>query len=136
MEKLRQISKEELLAIDEIGEKMADSLLGYLKEESNLALLDKLEAAGLKLQEDEPLAAEDGHRPLTGCNIVLTGTLPTLSRNEATALIEKAGGKVTGSVSRKTTYLLAGEEAGSKLDKANELGVTVISEAQLREMLS
>lgn len=135
MEKLRQISKEELLAIDEIGEKMADSLLGYLKEESNLALLDKLEAAGLKLQEDEPLAAEDGSRPLTGCNIVLTGTLPTLSRNEATALIEKAGGKVTGSVSRKTTYLLAGEEAGSKLDKANELGVTVISEAQLREML-
>jgi DNA ligase (NAD+) len=80
-------------------------------------------------------AASDAPRPLLGKTLVLTGTLPTWSRDEARALIEAAGGKVSGSVSKKTHYVIAGEEAGSKLDKARELGVPVLDEAGLRALL-
>lgn len=135
MEKLLKISREELLAIDEIGEKMADSLLCFLQDEKNLALIATLQENGVKMEQETAAAKVQQRQVFAGINIVLTGTLPTLSRSEATALIEAAGGKVSGSVSRKTVYVLAGAEAGSKLDKANELGVAVISEAQLLEML-
>ena len=81
--------------------------------------------------------ANGGHdQPLAGKTLVLTGTLPTLTRDDAKALIEAAGGKVAGSVSKKTSYVVAGEEAGSKLDKARELGVPVLDEAGLRDLLS
>ena len=86
-------------------------------------------------QEHEGAQADSAPKPLAGKTFVLTGTLPTWSRDEAKALIEVAGGKVTGSVSKKTDYVVAGTEAGSKLDKARELGVTVIDEHGLRELL-
>jgi DNA ligase (NAD+) len=79
--------------------------------------------------------ADESPKPLAGRTLVLTGTLPTLGREEAKALIEAAGGKVSGSVSKKTHYVVAGEEAGSKLDRARELGVAVLDEAELRELL-
>ena len=75
---------------------------------------------------------DQGDGPLTGFTVVITGTLPSLSRGEATALVERAGGRVTSSVSKKTSFVVAGEEAGSKLDKAKELGVEVIDETELR----
>ncbi len=111
-----------------IGDIIASSVAGYFEDPTARALLEKLRAHGVRF--DEPNAVQaDG--PFTGATIVLTGTLPTLSRGEATALIEKAGGRITSSVSKKTTFVVAGEEAGSKLDKARELGVPVIDEAEL-----
>jgi DNA ligase (NAD+) len=80
--------------------------------------------------------ASDAHRPLLGKTLVITGTLPTLGREDAKALIEAAGGKVSGSVSKKTNWLVAGEEAGSKLDKARELGVAILDEAGLQALLA
>ncbi|WP_396213683.1 NAD-dependent DNA ligase LigA [Gemmatimonas sp.] len=111
-----------------IGDIIASSVAGYFEDPIARALLEKLRAHGVRV--DEPNAVQaDG--PFTGSTIVLTGTLPTLSRGEAAALIEKAGGRITSSVSKKTTFVVAGEEAGSKLDKARELGVPVIDEAAL-----
>jgi DNA ligase (NAD+) len=112
-----------------IGDIIAASVARYFADPTAQALLEKLRARGLRF--DEPNAVQsDG--PLTGATIVLTGSLPTLSRGDATALVERAGGRVTSSVSKKTTFVVAGEEAGSKLDKARELGVEVIDEAELR----
>ena len=91
-----------------------------------------MRAAGLNFRSEN---AGAGNRPLEGKTFVLTGTLPTLKREEAAAMIEAAGGKVSGSVSRKTHYVVAGEEAGSKLTKAEQLGVAILNEAQLRKLL-
>ncbi|WP_353267372.1 NAD-dependent DNA ligase LigA [Gemmatimonas sp.] len=111
-----------------IGDIIASSVAGYFDDPTARALLEKLRTHGVRF--DEPNAVQaDG--PFTGATIALTGTLPTLSRGEAAALIEKAGGRITSSVSKKTTFVVAGEEAGSKLDKARELGVPVIDEAEL-----
>ena len=111
-----------------IGDIIAASVAAWFADDAVQALLAKLRARGLRA--DEPNAVQaDG--PLTGATIVLTGTLPTLSRGEATTLVEQAGGRVTSSVSKKTTFVVAGDEAGSKLDKARELGVEVIDEAEL-----
>ncbi|MFN5200311.1 MAG: NAD-dependent DNA ligase LigA [Gemmatimonas sp.] len=116
-----------------VGHIIADSVASYFADPNVVALLNKLRAHGLLLDEPNAIQA-DG--PLTGATVVLTGTLPSLSRGEATALVEKAGGRVTSSVSRKTTFVVAGDEAGSKLDKARELGVEVIDEAELRRRTS
>lgn len=119
---------EQLGDVRGIGEIIASSVASYFQDHSAMALIEKLRVRGIRF--DEPNAVQsDG--PLTGATIVLTGSLPTLSRGEATALVERAGGRVTSSVSRKTTFVVAGEEAGSKLDKAKELGVEVIDEAEL-----
>lgn len=123
---------EELTAIDEIGPKIAASVVGWFASPANLALIDRFRAAGVKLTADRPAA---GPRPLAGKTFVLTGTLTAMTRGEATALIEGLGGKVAGSVSKKTDYVVAGAEAGSKLDKARELGVTVLDEAAFAEMV-
>jgi DNA ligase (NAD+) len=93
------------------------------------------EAIGITWPEHDPNEAATRPLPLAGKTLVLTGTLPTLSRDEAKAMIEDAGGKVAGSVSKKTHYVIAGEEAGSKLDKARDLGVTVLDEEGLRQLL-
>lgn len=112
-----------------IGDIIAASVATWFADPTVQALIAKLRARGLRF--DEPNAVQaDG--PLTGATVVITGTLPSLSRGEATALVERAGGRVTSSVSKKTSFVVAGDEAGSKLDKALELGVDVIDEAELR----
>mgnify|MGYP000064828242 FL=1 len=100
----------------------------------NRALIEKLRAAGVRLQEDAAPQPRLSNR-LAGLTFVITGTLPTLKRNEATALIEQHGGKVVGSVSKKTSYVVVGDEPGSKLTKAQELGIPLLDEAGLLAML-
>ena len=128
---LQAADLEQLTAIDEIGPKIAASTLAWLAEAHNQQMLDKLAAAGVNLSEDvEPLGTA-----LQDLTLVVTGTLPSMSREEAKALIEQNGGKAAGSVSKKTDYVLAGEAAGSKLDKAHELGIPVIDEAEFLRMI-
>jgi DNA ligase (NAD+) len=129
MDALMAATAEQLAAVRGIGDIIAQSVGEYFANPSVRDLVERMRARGLRF--DEPNAVQsDG--PLTGTTVVITGTLPSLSRGEATALVEQAGGRVTSSVSRKTSFLVAGEEAGSKLDKARELGVEVIDEAELR----
>lgn len=132
IEALMAADPEELSGIPEIGEKMAASLTEYFGQEKSVDIINRLKASGVRL-EYEAVRASD---ILSGKTVVLTGTLPTLKRSEAAALIELHGGKVSGSVSKKTDFVVAGEEAGSKLDKANALGITVISEDELLAMLN
>lgn len=128
---LMSATAEELSDIPEIGEKMAVSLTEYFAQEKSADIINRLKDANVDLTYE----AKRESNILEGKTLVLTGTLPTLKRSEAKALIESHGGKVSGSVSKKTDYVVAGEEAGSKLDKANDLGITVLTEEQLLEML-
>lgn len=139
LEKLAEARVEDFIqdkqsVISGIGEVMARAIVGFFNEPRNRALVADLLKAGV--QPIAPEKREGGSALFAGKTFVLTGTLPTLTRDEATAKIEAAGGKVSGSVSKKTSYVLAGEEAGSKLDKARELGVPVIDEAEFNRMLS
>jgi DNA ligase (NAD+) len=122
-----------LQTAEEVGPKVAHSIRQFFDEPRNQQLVEQLRAAGLKFEHQ--IKVKDKGGPLAGLTFVLTGTLPTLTREDAKARIEAAGGKVTGSVSKKTDFVVAGEEAGSKLDKANALGVAVIDERQLLEKL-
>lgn len=122
---------ETVAGIHGIGETTAQALAAYLAEPRNRAVLERLAAAGVSMVEPVERAE---YTPLAGLSFVVTGTLPTLSRPEATAFIERHGGRVAGSVSKKTDYVLAGESPGSKLEKARELGVPVIDEAELRAL--
>lgn len=131
MEAFMNATKEQLSSIDGMGEVMADSILKYFALPSSRHFVNMLADAGVNMECKEERADER----FAGMTFVLTGTLPTMGRSEATALIEKYGGKASGSVSKKTTYVVAGEEAGSKLVKAHELGIPVIDEAQLLEMM-
>ncbi|HUA62696.1 MAG TPA: NAD-dependent DNA ligase LigA [Verrucomicrobiae bacterium] len=126
-------SLEELQSAEEVGPKVAESILLFFREPLNRDLIERLRAAGLTFTHEKKRASGG---PLTGLTFVLTGTLPTLSRDEAKSLIESAGGKVVGAVSKKTNFVLAGADAGSKLDKATELGIEVISEDNLLTMLA
>ena len=123
-----------------IGAEIAQSLQQWFANPANLTLLDGLRTCGFSLalstEEQQQAAANQGERPLSGNTFVLTGTLPTLSRTQAKELIEAAGGKVSGSVSKKTSYVVAGEEAGSKLTKAESLGLTILDEAGLQDLLT
>ncbi len=131
-QRLFSATEEELCGIDEIGEIIARSVCAFFALPGTRHLLRRLEEAGVKLTEDAPAQTQTR---FSGMTFVLTGTLPTLARAEASRLIEEQGGRVTGSVSKKTTWVLAGEDAGSKLDKAQRLGVPVLDEARFREML-
>lgn len=122
----------QLQQAEEIGPKVADSIRQFFAEERNRELVERLRAARLQFTQEKKRRVAGA---LTGMTFVLTGTLPTLTREEAKERIEAAGGKVSGSVSKKTSYVVAGEEAGSKLDKAKELGVSIIDEAALFAML-
>lgn len=133
-EKLFNITEEELCTIEDVGGKMAQSLTEFFGMESTKELVKKLEICGVNtrlLEDNSPKGTS-----LSGLTFVITGTLPTLGRKEASALIEENGGKVSGSVSKKTDYLLAGEEAGSKLTKAKELGIKIISEEELYQIIN
>ena len=135
MDALSAATEEELLAVDEVGGVIAASVREFFTVPENLDLIARLRAAGVRLhQRDADEAAEDGPRPFEGMTFVVTGALEGWSRDEAHALIKRLGGRPTGSVSKKTTYVLAGSDAGSKLDKALALGVPVLTEAQFREM--
>ena len=130
---IRAASVDDLTQVDDIGSISASSIYDYLQDEKNIAIIDRLKAAGVNMTLIETEAASD---KLSGKTFVITGTLPDMGRKEAADLIEKNGGKVTGSVSKKTDYLVAGEAAGSKLDKANALGVTVLSQEQLLQLIN
>lgn len=123
---------EDYTAIEDIGEITAAALVEFFADDSARELIDRLISLGLKTDAN----AEERAETLAGLTFVLTGTLPTMTRDEASALIKQAGGKVSGSVSKKTSYVVAGEEAGSKLTKANELGVRVIDEDGLKALLN
>ena len=125
-------SADELISINDFGEITARSVVNYFANENNAELCRKLIAAGI-LTEAVKAAASD---KFAGLTFVLTGTLPTMSRDEASELIKAQGGKVSGSVSKKTSYVVAGEAAGSKLTKAQDLGVNIIDEDDLKRMLS
>jgi DNA ligase (NAD+) len=133
MEALEKADEEALTAVSEIGPETARGILDWFARGQNRALLSKLRAAGVRMTES-PVASEAGGS-LSGGVFVLTGTLPRRSREEAAAAIESAGGKVSGSVSKKTMAVIAGEEPGSKLDKAKSLGVAVWTEDDLDRAL-
>ena len=124
---------EQLLEVNDVGPTVAQSIRTFFDQTHNREVVEQLRACGIHWLALD--AASDAPKPLAGLTFVITGTLPTLGRDAAKDLIEAAGAKVSGSVSKKTSYVLAGSEAGSKLDKAHELGVAVIDEPALRQML-
>ncbi len=128
IEALQAATLDEIMAVRGIGDVIAQSVREYFDDPSAQALVRKLISARVQTSEPE---VQTGVGPLTGLTVVLTGTLPTLSRTDATALVERAGGRVTSGVSKNTSFLVAGDDAGSKLDKAKTLGVEVIDEAAL-----
>ena len=137
LERLMDASLEELLEVDDVGPVVASSIRTFFEQPHNRDVVAQLVDAGITWPQQDEAAAGRGSRPrpLAGKTVVLTGTLPGLTRDEASALIEAAGGKVTGSVSKKTHVVVAGAEAGSKLARARELGVTVLDEDGLRALL-
>nr|WP_330386680.1 NAD-dependent DNA ligase LigA [Peptostreptococcus russellii] len=134
LDEIMSADREELLKIDDFGEVMSDSVVKFFKEKKNIETIEKLREAGLNFESDHE-KYNDIEKIFDKMKIVLTGTLPTMKRNEAKELIEARGGKATSSVSKSTTFVLAGEEAGSKLDKALKLGVKVIDEDTFKAML-
>lgn len=133
MEKLQQAQPEELAQIRDIGDKIAESVVTWLNVPANIDLVERLSAAGLTMTFTPPASQEDN--PFFGKTLVFTGTMPTLGRAEAKTMAQDVGAKVSGSVSKKTDYVIAGAEAGSKLEKAQQLGVTVIDEAEFLRLL-
>jgi DNA ligase (NAD+) len=132
MDALMNASEEELQQVNEIGPRVSAAIREFFDEPKNVALVKRLRESGLKFTGQK----KERGTTLAGKTFVLTGTLPRYSRDEAKKLIEDAGGKVVGSVSKKTDYVVAGEEAGSKLDKAKELGVAVIGEKEMEGLVT
>ena len=135
LDRLMAASVEQLLEVNDVGTVVAQSVRTFFDQKHNVEVIEQLRAAGVHWPESEGVAEDAGPKPLAGKTFVLTGTLPTLSRDDAKDRIEAAGGKVSGSVSKKTSFVVAGAEAGSKLDKANELGITLLDEAGLLALL-
>jgi DNA ligase (NAD+) len=144
LDRVMDATAEQLEAVDDVGPVVASSIRSFFDQAHNREVVEQLRACGIAWAEDEGeaanaaagAAADLAARPLTGKTLVITGTLPSLSRDEARDLVEAAGGKVAGSVSKKTHWVVAGSEAGSKLDKARALGVAVIDEDGLRALLA
>jgi DNA ligase (NAD+) len=132
LDQLAQSERDQLTAIHEIGGKVADSLIDFFNNPDKILLLKKLASAGVRA-ESEVVIQQDG--PLSGKTFVITGTLQRWSRQEAEEQVEKLGGRAAGSVSRKTDYVVAGANAGSKLDKARQLGITILDEAAFVDMI-
>jgi DNA ligase (NAD+) len=126
---------ESLQTVPEIGPIVAASVRAFADEPRNRALVAKLAAEGVNMSSRQPAPGQTGPGPLAGKTFVLTGTLGTMTREAATEAIERLGGKVSGSVSRKTSYVVAGEEAGTKLQKAQQLGVSILTEDDFRRLI-
>ncbi|BAL95753.1 NAD-dependent DNA ligase LigA [Rubrivivax gelatinosus] len=136
LDRVMDASVEQLLEVRDVGPIVAQSIRTFFEQPHNREVVEQLRAAGIRWDEHEGAAlANVAALPLAGKTLVLTGTLPTLSREQAKEIIEAAGGKVAGSVSKKTHYVVAGEEAGSKLEKARELGITVLDEDGLKALI-
>lgn len=135
LDRIMEADREELESINEIGPKMADSIVTYFAKPEVREVVERLRAAGVNFSYKGPRQAEAAESPFAGKTVVLTGTLQHFSRKEASERIEALGGKVTGSVSKNTDLLIAGEKAGSKLKKARDLGVRIIDEQTFLEML-
>ena len=136
LDALMQASEAELLEVEDVGPVLAESIARFFAEPHNREGIAALRAVGVRWAEHARAAGRPADGPLAGLTLVLTGTLPTLTRDEAKAMIESAGGKAAGSVSRKTDYVVAGADAGSKLERAVELGVPVLDEAGFRRVLA
>jgi DNA ligase (NAD+) len=135
LDKFKKVSLEELIEINEIGPKIAESIIFFFKEKENLALIERLRSAGLNFgQEEEIGRKKKGTQILAGKQFVLTGTLNDFTRTQAKEIISELGGRVTGSVSKKTDYVVAGEDPGSKYQKAQKLGVTIINEVEFKKI--
>jgi DNA ligase (NAD+) len=132
LDKLAKATEEELYEVEEVGPRVAEAILEFFRESRNMKVIERLRKAGLQFEQKKVRKAEG---KLAGKQFVLTGTLPTFSRDEATRLIEAAGGRVIGSVSKKTDYVVVGADPGSKLDKARALGVKTIDEAELLNLV-
>ena len=135
LDRIMDATVQQLLQVHDVGPIVAQSIRTFFDQPHNREVVEQLRAAGIHWAEGEGSVDSNTPQPLAGKTLVLTGTLPRLSRDEAKALIEAAGGKVAGSVSKKTSYVVAGEETGSKLDKARALGLTVLDEAGLQALL-
>jgi DNA ligase (NAD+) len=133
LDSIMEAGVEQLLQVPDVGPIVAESVHAFFQQPHNREVIEQLRACGVQWEESEPVA--QAPKPLAGKTVVLTGTLPTLSRDEAKDMLEAAGAKVAGSVSKKTDYVVAGAEAGSKLDKARELGVAVLDEGGLLGLL-
>jgi DNA ligase (NAD+) len=133
LDAIMEASEEQLLEVPDVGPVVAQSIHLFFQQPHNREVVEQLRACGVTWEEGEPAARAP--KPLAGKTVVLTGTLPTLTRDEAKDMLEAAGAKVAGSVSKKTDYVIAGAEAGSKLDKARELGVAVLDEQGLKDLL-
>ncbi|NBV71272.1 MAG: NAD-dependent DNA ligase LigA [Burkholderiaceae bacterium] len=131
MQALMDGQMEDLLTVNDVGPVVANSIISFMSESHNREVIEQLLASGIEFQVEEQIASVD----LSGKTFVLTGTLPTMSRDQAKALLEAAGAKVAGSVSQKTSYVVAGSDAGSKLEKANELGISILDEETLMKIL-
>ena len=129
---LEDADRDALMEVDDVGEVSADCIFRFFHDEKNKDMIARLKSLGVNMEAEE---TETIFSPISGKTVVITGTLPTLGRKEAAELVEKYGGKVSGSVSKKTDYVVAGESAGSKLTKAQELGITVLTEAELFVLL-
>jgi DNA ligase (NAD+) len=132
MDAIEHASLEELQLAEEVGPKVAEAVVQYFSEPGNRELVGRLRQAGLQFFYTSTRLKAGG--PLQGKTLVITGTLPTLSRDEAKRLIEQAGGRVSSAVSRKTSYVVVGEDAGSKLAKARELGICTLTEDELKAL--
>jgi DNA ligase (NAD+) len=133
MDAIMDAPEEALVGVNDVGPIVAKSIRTFFDQAHNREVVEQLRACGVHWPEGE--AASNAPKPLAGLTFVITGTLPTLGRDAAKDLVEAAGGKVSGSVSKKTSFVVAGSEAGGKLDKALELGVAVIDESKLMEMV-
>ncbi|MBU2439316.1 NAD-dependent DNA ligase LigA, partial [bacterium] len=137
LDKFEKARLEELIEINEIGPKIAESVILFFKEKENLAIIERLRGAGLNFgQEEEEMRKEKGAQILAGKQFVLTGTLKDFTRTQITEIISELGGRVTSSVSKKTNYVVVGEDPGSKYQKAQELGVTIINEEEFKKIIN
>ena len=128
---LEDADRDALMEVDDVGEVSADCIFRFFHDEKNKEMIARLKSLGVNMEAEETETIDSA---VSGKTVVITGTLPTLGRKEAAELVEKYGGKVSGSVSKKTDYVVAGESAGSKLAKAESLGVPVIDEAEFLRM--